>query len=44
MTMDFPNNDREYLGYGYNPFEETLSPPFCIEAKTMRGEAALLSR
>ena len=18
MTMDFPNNDREYLGYGYN--------------------------
>ena len=35
MTMDFPNNDREYLGYGYNPFEETLSPPFCIEAKTM---------
>jgi len=35
MTMDFPNNDREYLGYGYNPFEETLSPPFCIESKTL---------
>ena len=35
MTMDFPNNSRKYLGYGYDPFEETLKPPFCIEAKTM---------
>ena len=35
MTMDFPNNDREYLGYGYNPFEETLGPPFCRESKML---------
>ena len=35
MTMDFPGHDREYLGYGFDPFEDTLKPPFCIEAKTM---------
>ena len=35
MTMDFPNNSRKYFGYGYDPFMETLKPPFCIEAKTM---------
>ena len=35
MTMDFPNNDREYLGYGFNPFEDTLKPPFCIDSKTV---------
>jgi hypothetical protein len=35
MAMDFPNNNREYLGYGFNPFQETLTPPFCMEAKTM---------
>ena len=35
MAMDFPGHDREYLGYGFDPFEDTLKPPFCIEAKTM---------
>ena len=35
MTMDFPNHDREYLGYGFDPFQNTLKPPFCIEAKTI---------
>jgi len=35
MTMDFPNNNREYLGYGFNPFQETLTPPFCLETKTL---------
>ena len=36
MTMDFPNNNREYLGYGFNPFQETLTPPFCLETKTLK--------
>ena len=35
MTMDFPGHDREYLGYGFDPFQDTLKPPFCIEAKTI---------
>jgi len=35
MTMDFPGHDREYLGYGFDPFQATLKPPFCIEAKTI---------
>ncbi len=35
MTMDFPNHNREYLGYGFDPFQETIKPPFCMEAKTM---------
>ena len=36
MTMDFPNNNREYLGYGFDPFQETLTPPFCLETKTLK--------
>ena len=35
MTMDFPGHDREYLGYGFDPFQATLKPPFCIEAQTI---------
>ena len=35
MTMDFPNHDREYLGYGFDPFQNTLKPPFCEETKTI---------
>ena len=35
MTMDFQNNNREYLGYGFNPFQETLTPPFCLETNTL---------
>ena len=35
MTMDFPGHDREYLGYGFDPFQGILSPPFCLETTTM---------
>jgi hypothetical protein len=35
MAMDFPNHDREYLGYGFDPFQNTLKPPFCEETKTI---------
>ena len=35
MTMDFPGHDREYLGYGFDPFRGILSPPFCSETPTM---------
>jgi hypothetical protein len=35
MTMDFPGHDREYLGYGFDPFQGILSPPFCSETPTM---------
>ena len=33
--MDFPGHDREYLGYGFDPFQGILSPPFCSETPTM---------
>lgn len=36
MTMDFPSHNREYLGYGFDPFQGILSPPFCLETKTMK--------
>jgi hypothetical protein len=35
MDIDFPGTSRDYLGYGFDPFENIIKPPFCIEAKTI---------
>ena len=36
MIMDFPSHNREYLGYGFDPFQGILNPPFCLDTKTMK--------